>query len=291
MMSRVGCGALMVATLAGCSGSTLQPGLGSESMGASGAAATDTPSLAGTSSTSAGSSSSVDGGSTDVEPGPFWTTETQQIELDCFGPGEGRAIFRSSREDLDASQVQQLLGARALPGKIPRGSDDSLRCAVTTSDSQGQHDFTIIGGGTGVFSYPSPGVISLLGCELSEAWPENAAGAPYPLSPIPASPHCVREVYPDPLPASFSLNLAAAGRAYHIELIRCADQKFPPSKVELFGADPTTPLAVAVPPADPGSDRSCFALDVTVDAPMVAHLVISSRTAISPINWQNIVFR
>ncbi|MES1173322.1 MAG: hypothetical protein ABUL62_03260 [Myxococcales bacterium] len=78
------------------------------------------------------------------------------------------------------------------------------------------------------------------------------------------------------------LNLATSGKAYRIELEDCFDT---PTKVELYGSDPSTPLAIGAAPVDPGPHHVCRALEIQIDAPVTGRLILTD-----PGDGQNLVF-
>ncbi|MEI9941595.1 MAG: hypothetical protein WDO69_30640 [Pseudomonadota bacterium] len=55
--------------------------------------------------------------------------------------------------------------------------------------------------------------------------------------------------------------------------------KFALEDIELLGADASVPLAVGTPVANPGPRGACVALDVEVQTPTVADLVISTTAS------------
>lgn len=227
----------------------------------------------------------------------FWTDATQHIEIACFGFGLGYAQFRAERAQLSVEQLTLLARQTGLPGSTDDSNDDGIHCLVTTRDAQArQRVFTIGRPSELIADEPSLGEggaagtngdgsfrTTLLGCEFrSEAPEEVLGGRPPPLS---ANPLCVRELSPDGKVSTFAFDLAQANRPYHLQFVDCAGQSFANVKVELFGADPSTPLAVGAAPAEPGADQSCLELDAQVAAPAVARLVFTSPSLYERTHW------
>jgi hypothetical protein len=227
----------------------------------------------------------------------FWTDATQHIEIACFGFTLGYAQFRAHRAQLSAEQLTLLARQTGLPGSTYDDNDDGIHCLVTTRDAQARERvFTIDRSSELIADEPSLGEggaagtngdgsfrITLLGCEFrSEAPEEVLGGRPPPLS---ANPLCVRELSPAGKVSTFAFELAQADRPYHLEFVDCAGQTFANVKVELFGADPSTPLAVGAAPAEPGPNQSCLELDAQVAAPVVAHLVFTSPSLYEHTHW------
>ena len=117
-------------------------------------------------------------------------------------------------------------------------------------------------------------VAEVLGCEFHHPF-EIGPGT----RPFTANPRCLREIWTNGKQSSLGLELATAGKAYHLELVHCSPQSVADTTVQLFGADPATPLAVGVAPSDPGPDEACLALDAQVEVPVVGHLVFTSPSA------------
>ncbi|MEI9953733.1 MAG: hypothetical protein WDO74_33325 [Pseudomonadota bacterium] len=69
------------------------------------------------------------------------------------------------------------------------------------------------------------------------------------------------------------VSLSEANRSYHFEVVHCLSGAV---SLELLGADPSLPLAVGVPVANPGPRGACVAFDVAVHTPITADLVITT---------------
>lgn len=222
-----------------------------------------------------------EGGAGGVASVQFWTPTTKHIEIACFGFFDGFATFRADRAELSTEQVALLARQTGVPGSTYDDNDDQIHCVVTTRDAaQHEHQFTIAGnseligpppdfagiggeGGEGSVDYP---MAAVLGCEFHH--PFN--GPP----PFLANPFCVREMPDSREP---ELELATPGKPYHVELIHCGQQSIGDTTLQLFGADPNTPLATGVTPPDgPGPDDACLVLDAQVQAPTVGHLVFNA---------------
>ena len=235
----------------------------------------------------------------------FWTEATQHVEIACFGFFDGFATFHADRAQLNAEQLALLANQTGVPGSTYDDNDDQIHCVVTTSDAE-EHErqFTIDGtsdligpatniageggeggeGGAEPVDYP---VEAVLGCEFHHPFANGAGWGQYPFS---ADPLCVRKLWADGKSSSFGLDLAVAGKPYHIELIHCSQKPTGDMTIQLFGADPETPLASGVAPADdPGPDNACLVLDAQVEASVVARLVFSSPS--SKLTSQEMTFR
>jgi len=226
-------------------------------------------------------------------PVRFWTEETQRIEITCFGFSAGYAIFRADRSQLSNEQLALLAPSAGLPGSTYDSNDDGIHCVVTTTDSSEQQRQFVFDGGPGwftsetirveeggaggeggvgeVYEYP---VQSLLGCEFRHPSFDSER------DPFPANPFCLRPIETEAKEKRIGLELASPGR-YRVELLHCTQSSLGNPTVELFGADPETPLATGVVPDDPGADQVCVVLDAQVDAKVVGRLVIRSQSALT----------
>ena len=234
-----------------------------------------------------------EGGEGGAAPVHFWTEAVQHIKIECFGFIEGYATFRADRTELSAAQRELLASQTGTPGSTYDDNDDAIHCVVTTTDARERQrrfvideDSALIGhevsyGEGGAAGASGEFVSNVLGCEFHGDFPND--------QPFAANPRCLRGFSLGGAVSTIRLALTTPGKPYHIELVHCTQQYLAGTTVELFGADPETPLATGSTPDDPGPDQACLMLDAQVEAKVVGRLVFSSAKATEA--QQQMIFR
>jgi hypothetical protein len=214
-------------------------------------------------------------------PEHFWNDDTQHIEIACFGFFAGYATFRADRVQLSADQLALLANAQGVPGDKYDDNDDRIHCVVTRTDAAGQQrKFTIDQGrDSSLFAAEPRGdnnyLSTVLGCEFHAPWP-----GPYAFS---ANPLCLHDLLVPAGASSYDLDLPTPGKTYSVQLTQCAGRPID-QKLELFGGDPSTPIAIGVPPSSPGPDQVCLVLEAQVDMPIVGRLVLTPTS-----DWESLL--
>ena len=201
-----------------------------------------------------------------------WNEHSRHVELDCFDYFNGSMLFEADRAELTAEQLRLFDGLRVTESS-DRCAEDELGCGFAITDDRGEVTLyaadrldAFCGVDMPVLSYASVGpLIDALGCKFSLA----SAG------PLSASPGCFHGLHASSTAAVVhqQLTLSEANRSYHVELVHCLSGTV---TLQLFAADPAAPIAVGMPIANPGPMGVCAALDVEVQAPMTADLVITT---------------
>ncbi|HET7538457.1 MAG TPA: hypothetical protein VFK05_01250 [Polyangiaceae bacterium] len=208
---------------------------------------------------------------------PPWSEYSQHLELYCFGYFQGPMLFSADRDQLSAAELAILDGFRRTE-PIPDGcSSDPLNCEVAiTSDAGEVIEYQANEGDAVCFNEAKPALararvdalIAAVGCKFAQDFELATAE---PLSP---SAGCFHGLHPSNAPIHQRLSLPEANRRYHVEVAGCVPGTL---GLELFGSDPSQPLAVGVPVAEPGPRRTCSAFELEVQAPLTADLVITPK--------------
>jgi len=290
----IACGLLLLAVGLGCTGinesddsagnagrAGSAPSAGSSAAGVSGEGGSLGPGGAGgTGGEPNVGGDTSEGGEGAAAPVHFWTPAVQHIEIECFGFVAGYATFRADRTELGAAQLELLASQTGTPGSTYDDNDDQIHCVVTTTEARERQrrfiideDSALIGreasdGEGGAAGASGELVSTVLGCEFHSDFPND--------QPFAANPRCLRGFSLGGSVSTIRLALTTPGKPYHIELVHCSEQSLAGTTVELFGADPVTPLATGSTPDDPGPDQSCLMLDAQVEAKVVGRLVFSS---------------
>jgi hypothetical protein len=195
--------------------------------------------------------------------GALWNEHSQHVELDCFGFFVGSMLFSADRAKLSRGQLQALENL----SRIPPGNcgSDGLGCNVAVTNDRGRvtHYDAIEHGFCEEAIAP---LRAELGCKLARESADLLAPSTGCFHGLHASQGAVHQ----------QLSLPEAHRSYRVELAYCARGSF---TLELLGPDSSVPLAVGMPVIDPGGRGICIALDVEVEAPMIADLVITPTAA------------
>ena len=200
-----------------------------------------------------------------------WNEHSRHVELDCFAFFKGSMLFDADRSELSAEQLRLFDGLRPAPPN-DHCSADELGCGFAITNDRGDVTFYAADeldafcGATPALSYASvEPVLDGLGCKFAL---ESAAS-------LSASTGCFHGFHTSRAAAVIHqpLSLSEAHRSYHVEVVHCLSGTV---TLELVGADPSVPLAVGVPVANPGPRGVCAAFDVEVPTPLVADLVITT---------------
>ena len=212
---------------------------------------------------------------------PPWNEHSQHIELRCFAYFIGSMEFSAERSELSAEQLQVLAGLRQIrPNAVC--AEDQLGCNVAITGDRGEVvNYTadeleaFCGESTPALAYASfAPLLATLGCKFAK---ESAQA----LSP---NANCFHGLFSGgPSTIHQQLSLSEANRSYHVELDDCAAKsRAGRVTLELFGADPSIPLAVGTPVAAPGPRGTCLAFDLELEAPVIADLVITTAASFGP---------
>ena len=202
---------------------------------------------------------------------PLWNDDTQRIELECFGFFAGFATFRADRAQLSEAQIASLEELHGVPGDTYDDNDDRIHCVVTQTNGARELRKLIPNDLRGLVTseQQQDGYRhTVLGCEFRHPYLFDQS-VPLALA-LPANPLCVVELWG----SRCNLDMSKVGTTYRVELVHCAGKPNLP-KLELFGEDPDTAVAVATPPSSPGPDRTCLVLEAQVAAPSVGRIVFS----------------
>lgn len=222
--------------------------------------------------TSVGMGGSADGGVAGLLDTP-WDERSQRVELRCFGFFEGTMRFRADRAQLSAEQLQLLEGLRfGPPGATCLADGMSCDVAITSDRGEVTHFDTVQGDSPcnrlepGLAYASFQPLLDQIDCKFS-------LQSKNPLFP---SEGCLQG-FSATGTVRQQLMLADAKRSYHVELEQCSSRMRPDQyTLELYGADPSVPLAVGKPIADPDMRGACLAFDVEVETATLAELVITT---------------
>lgn len=248
--------------IAGCAGRA-------ENVGGSGAGEAGSPATAG----EAGSAGEAGTGAVPDLP---WNEHSQHIELDCFGFFQGPMLFSADRDQLSVAQLALVEDLRRTEPSEAPCSSDPLNCDVAiTSDEGIVTHYRANESDAACYGEAKPALLrASVDALLDSVDCKFAFDETRPLSPSIGCFHGMRFASPLHQP----LLLLEANRSYHVEIDYWGET---PVTLELFGTDSSQPLAVGAPTETPGPRGSRFVtLDVEVEAPLIADLVITPKAAV-----------
>jgi hypothetical protein len=209
-----------------------------------------------------------------------WNDHSQHLELRCFAFFSGSMEFSAERAQLSAEQLQLLDGLRRVPSNEQCVSD-LMGCSVAIMSDRGdaieyvaQEDDALCGESKPTLAYASVApLLDTLGCKFAQ----ESAPTLFP------SATCFHGLFSSGASVIHqTLTLPKAKRSYHFELDDCASKnRAGRVTLELFGEDPSQPIAVGTPVAA-GPRGACLAFDFETQAPITADLVISTTDSFGP---------
>lgn len=213
----------------------------------------------------------------EVSEDPPWNEHSRELSLVCMAyMGSNWMSFRADRDQLSAEQLASLAKLER-SSEVGRCGADYASCAVAITDDRGKVD--LVSGGPCGFRPWDAGLRQLF--ETVDCGFESTAEVDLDLPPKVYS--AVRGCSPSLFRSSPEklLDLAVPGRLYHVELNHWDLGSFPPPRLDqmpemqLFGSDPNVPIATGTPVMITGPDLVSVVLEVQVDEPVVARLVVS----------------
>jgi len=260
-------GALLGGMLAACGGSAAaDPAANAGNAGTAGTTGTTGMGASAGDGESAGSSGV--GGHADVPV--VWNARSEHIDVSCFSYHFGTLLLNGDRAQFSGEQLRSLSNLQRVQANNTCSSD-GVSCDILITDDVGnvqkyRADDSNCNGADQALGYDSvKELLASFDCELL-TFIENV--------PLAANAMCQHGVSAG---LRKTLSLSEAGKPYHLQLTNCSETAVGLS-LQLFGGNPPSLIGTGVPLAAPGPGGACLELDVEVEQPTSADVVIGATS-------------